>query len=132
MTQLAHGLAFVSAIMLIAAAIGWLSGGPEVVGQRTGLSSESAAAPSMSVLLGFYKGLLDLWPLPLALWSALRREYAAASLVWAVAVLVIPLADVFANAMAGRPWSDAVIHLPYLVVMSLAAAAYAAAARRSS
>ena len=130
--RLAHGLAFVSAIMLIAAATGWLFGGPQVVGQRTGLGGESAAAPALSALLGFYKGLLDLWPLPLALWFAVRHEHAAAALVWAVAVLFIPLADIAAIAMFGGAWSDAVIHLPYLVVMSLAAAAYAAAARRSS
>jgi hypothetical protein len=126
----AHGLAAVSAVMLIAAAIGWLSGGPEIIGERTGLGTESTAAPAMSGLLGFYKGILDLWPLPLALWFALRRDPTGAALVWVVAVVVIPIADIAVNAMAGRPWGDAVVHLPYILVMSLTAAAYAAVARR--
>lgn len=126
---LAHGFAAVSSVMLFAAAVGWLTGGPEVIGDRSGLTAESAAAPALASLLGYYKGLLDLWPLPLAIWFALRRDYAGASLLWAVAVALIPLADIAANAMAGRAWGDAVVHIPYLVAMAGAALAYALAAR---
>jgi hypothetical protein len=116
--------------MLVGASIGWLSGDPSVIGERTGLGEESAVASALASLLGFYKGLLDLWPLPLALWAALRRDPATAALVWAVAVAVIPLADIAAHAMTGRAWADAVVHVPFLVAMSGAAAAYAIAARR--
>lgn len=125
-----HGLALLSAVMLAGASVGWLAGDPAVVGERTGLGAESGVAPALASLLGFYKGLLDLWPLPLALWAALRRDAATAALVWAVAVVVIPLADIAAHAMTGRAWADAVVHIPFLAAMTGAAAAYAIAARR--
>jgi hypothetical protein len=117
--------------MLLGASIGWLAGDPAVVGERTGLGAESGVAPTLAALLGVYKGLLDLWPLPLALWAALRRDPATAALVWAVAVAVIPLADIAAHAMTGRAWADAVVHVPFLVAMAGAAAAYAIAARHA-
>lgn len=49
---------------------------------------------------------------------------------WALAVAVIPLADIAAHAMTGRAWADAVVHVPFLAAMTGAAAAYAIAARR--
>lgn len=126
-----HLLAGVAAIMLVAAAIGWLAGDAAVIGPRTGLVDESAAAPALAAVLGAYKGLLDLWPLPIALWAALRRDPATAALVWAVAVVIIPLGDVVVQARIGRSWGEALVHVPYLLVMSGAAAAYAVAARRA-
>jgi hypothetical protein len=126
-----HGLALLSAVMRLGASVGRLSGEPSVIGERTGLGEESAVAPALASLLGVYKWLLDLWPLPLALWAALRRDAATAALVWAVAVVVIPLADLAVHAMTGRDLADAVVHLPFLVTMCGAAAAYAMAVQRA-
>lgn len=125
---LAHGLALLSGAMLVGAAWGWIAGGAEVVGARTGVVPDSAAASALALQLGLYKGLLDLWPLPLALVAAVWGAYRTAAAVWAVAVVVIPVADIgLAVASAG----EVVLHLPYLGVMAGAALAYLAAARQA-
>lgn len=117
----AHALAAVAGVMLVAAAWGWITGGAEVVGERTGHVADSPTATALAQQLGLYKGLLDIWPLPLALFAALRGAHGFAAAVWFVAIAMIPITDLGVALATGGAIA---LHVPFLVVMGGAAIAY--------
>lgn len=117
----AHALATVAGVMLVAAAWGWITGGAEVVGERTGLEPDSPTATALALQLGLYKGLLDICPLPLALLAAVRGAHGFAAAVWFLAVMMIPMTDLGVAVATGGAIA---LHLPFLVVMGGAAIAY--------
>jgi len=119
-----HGLAVCSSVLLVVAGVGWLTGGASVASARTGIALDSEAARSLAVLVGSFKGLLDLWPVPLGAWFALRGDLRAAAVTWAVATVFIPLADLLGVLWSGGGLSGAITHLVYLAAMGGAALAY--------
>jgi hypothetical protein len=114
--------------MFAAAAWGWIAGGAKVVGGRVGVMPDSPAATALALRLGLYKGLLDIWPLPLALLAAVRGAHGAAAAVWGVGVVAIPLTDL---ALAVAKGGAVMLHLPYLLLMAGAALADLQAARQA-
>lgn len=123
----AHGLALLAVVLLVVAAVGWLTGGAPVAAERFGLPLESSDARAFAALAGIFKGLLDLFPIPLMIWFAVRRQWSAMSATMLVALLFIPLLDL-AAALAGNI-GTAAIHIPYIIALGGGAILYARLAR---
>lgn len=112
----AHAVGLLAAILLLVAGMSWVNGDPPVVAERSGLVITTKSEHALAGLVALYKGLLDLWPIPLAAWFALRREYTGCMVVWLVATGIIPIADIVAI-VAGRGVATLDVHLLYLAVM---------------
>lgn len=120
----AHGLAVLAVVLLVVAAVGWLTGGAPVAAERFGLPLASDDARAFAELAGVFKGLL--FPVPLMIWFAVRRQGSAMSATMLVALLFIPMVDL-AAAIAG---SGAIaIHIPYIIALEGGAFLYARLAR---
>lgn len=119
----AHALAVLSAIMLIVPGLGWLFGGSDVIAERTGFLAQSEAEMGLAFLVGQFKGLLDLWPIAIALPLALWKSYREAALVWLVAAVVIPGADLY-YLMIGASGGPLLVHGGYAVLLALTGVAY--------
>lgn len=124
----AHGLAALAVVLLVVAAIGWLTGGAPVAAERFGLPLESTDARAFAELAGIFKGLLDLFPVPLMIWFAVRRQWSAMSATMLVALLFIPVIDL-AAALVGA--GAIAIHIPYLIALGGGAILYARLARHT-
>lgn len=118
----AHGLAALAVVSLVFAAVGWLTGGAPVAAERFGLALESADARAFAELAGIFKGLLDLFPVPLMIWFALRRQWSALSASLLVALLFIPVIDLAAAVVSGGAIA---IHIPYIIALGGGAILYA-------
>jgi hypothetical protein len=125
----AHGLALLAIALLVFAAVGWLTGGAPVAAERFGLALQSDDARAFAELAGIFKGLLDLIPVPLMIWFALRRQWSGLSATLLVALLFIPVIDLAAALASG---GEIAIHVPYIIALGGGALLYArlAAMRR--
>jgi hypothetical protein len=117
----AHGLGALSLLLLAGAGSSWLVADPSQVASRLGLGAVEADAEVLAGAVGFFKGLLDLWPLPLAGWFVARADWSAVAAVWAVAAVFIPVADLVGSALAGVP---SLVHVAYAAAMGGASVAY--------
>lgn len=124
----AHGLAVLAVVLLVFAAVGWLTGGAPVAAERFGLPLQSTDARAFAELAGIFKGLLDLFPAPLMIWFALRRQWSAMSATMLVALLFIPLVDLAAAVAGGGAIA---IHIPYIIALGGGAILYARLARHT-
>lgn len=110
----AHGFGFMAGLLLTWAAVGWLTGGAPVAAERFGLPLQSVDAAAFAALAGIFKGLLDLIPVPLGLWFALRRQWSALAATMVVALVFIPMVDLAAALMTGGAIA---IHIPFAIAL---------------
>jgi hypothetical protein len=118
----AHGLNILAIVLLVVAAVGWLTGGAPVAAERFGLALESTDARAFAELAGIFKGLLDLFPVPLMIWFALRRLWSALSATLLVALVFIPGIDLVATLVSGL--GTVAIHIPYIIALGGGAILY--------
>jgi len=119
-----HVLGLLSVLLLSVAGVGWLSGGADVASERLGIALDGDTSRSLAAVAGFFKGLLDLWPIPLVAWFAWRRDWRAVAAVWVVAVAFIPGADLLVWTLSAMGGVGPGIHLVYAAAMGGSAVAY--------
>lgn len=119
-----HGLGLLSVVLLAVAGVSWLTGGAGVAAERLGVALDGDASRSLATMAGFFKGLLDLWPIPLLAWFAWRRDWRAVAAVWLVAIAFIPGADLLGWALLAAGAGGPGVHLVYVAAMGGSAAAY--------